>query len=152
MSIMFLRLAIGALVLWLLWRFYTALTAASRASSEESEDEWTEVLEAIDDLPETSEIPEQKSPPKLLLPKRYPQDDEPTSTSNLETIIIREAEAALSRMREDDEMIQLAAYHEITVYEKLSQMPVCDMSQLTQEKITYLRHKAWQIMHPPEPT
>lgn len=147
---MLVRIAIGVLVLWLLWRLYTALTASGKTSAADTDDEWTEVLEAIDELPETTETRERETQPKLLLPKRQQEDNEPPSVDNLETVMVRESEAALSRIRESDEMEQLAAYHEITTYEKLSQISACEISELTRKKIAHLRQQAWEIMHPDE--
>ncbi len=145
-----LRGVIVVLALWVLWRLYTALFPARRPQREGAEDEWAEVLEAIDELPETTSPHPRTEDRRQSLPNQPHHTDGAASKENLESVIIHEAENALSLMREGDESERLAAYYEITTYEKLCNIAECDISAETLEKIDDIHRQAWEIICPPE--
>lgn len=149
MIFVMLRMVIVALALWLLWRVCTVLFSARRSPSTRTQhDEWGEVLEAIDELPETTETQLRVQEPYQPL---QPQPcDNAASTTPIETVIVREAEAALSRIQEGDANERLAAYYEITTYAKLCSMTDCHISEATWKTINDMHRQAREIIGPPE--
>jgi hypothetical protein len=128
------------LALWVLWRLYTILFPARRSLRER--DEWGEVLEAIEELPETTD-------PHVQVRDQC-QLNSASSHTNIESVIIQEAETALSRIRNGDEAKRLAGYHEIITYKKLCQMADGDISEETRTKIDDIRRQAHAILYPPD--
>jgi len=134
------RCIIVVLALWVLWRLYTILFPARRSPREQ--DEWGEVLEAIEELPETTD-------PYVQVRDQCQFNRSPSHT-NIESVIIQEAETALSRIRNGDEAKRLAGYHEIITYKKLCQIADGDISEETRTKIDDIRRQAHAILYPPD--
>jgi hypothetical protein len=134
------RCVIVVLALWVLWRLYTILFPARRPLREQ--DEWGEVLEAIEELPETTE-------PYVQVRDQRQLNSTPSHT-NIESVIVQEAETALSRIRSGDEAKRLAEYHEIITYKKLCQIADGDISEETRTKIDDIRRQAHAILYPPD--
>ena len=140
MIFIIVRIVIVVLALWILWRLYVTLFPARR--SPRSQDEWGEVLEAIEELPETTD-------PHIQVRDQQPSNDAQPQT-NIESVIIQEAETALSLIRNGDEAKRLAVYHEIITYEKLCQLADEDISEETRTKIDNIRRQAHAILYPPD--
>lgn len=140
MIFIIVRCVIVVLALWVLWRLYTILFPARRSLRER--DEWGEVLEAIEELPETTD-------PHVQVRDQC-QLNSASSHTNIESVIIQEAETALSRIRNGDEAKRLAGYHEIITYKKLCQMADGDISEETRTKIDDIRRQAHAILYPPD--
>lgn len=140
MIFIIVRCVIVLLALWVLWRLYTILFLTRRPLCEQ--DEWGEVLEAIEELPETTE-------PYVQVRDQGPLNSTPSHT-NIESVIIQEAETALSRIRSGDETKRLAEYHEIITYKKLCQIADGDISEETRTKIDDIRRQAHAILYPPD--
>jgi hypothetical protein len=134
------RCIIVVLALWVLWRLYTTLFPARRSRREQ--DEWGEVLEAIEELPETTD-------PHVQV-RNQSQLNSASSHTNIESVIIQEADTALSRIRSGDEAKRLAGYHEIITYKKLCQIADGDISEKTRTKIDDIRRQAHAILYPPD--
>ena len=134
------RCIIVVLALWVLWRLYTILFPARR--SPRKQDEWGEVLEAIEELPETAD-------PHVQV-RDQSQLNSASSPTTIESVIIQEAETALSRIRNGDEAKRLAGYHEIIIYKKLCQIADEDISEETRTKIDAIRRQAHAILYPPD--
>jgi hypothetical protein len=134
------RCVIVVLALWVLWRLYTILFPARRSPREQ--DEWGEVLEAIEELPETTD-------PYVQVRDQCQLNSTPSHT-NIESVIIQEAETALSRILNGDEAKRLAGYHEIITYKKLCQIADRDISEETRTKIDDIRRQAHAILYPPD--
>jgi len=132
------RFVIVVLALWVLWRLYTTLFPARR--SPHAQDEWGEVLEAIEELPETTD-------PHVQVRDQRPSNGTPSPT-NIESVIVHEAETALSLIRNGDEAKRLAVYHEIITYEKLCQMADREISEETRTRIDDIRRQAHAILYP----
>ncbi len=145
-----LRYVILALVLWLVWRLCAAMIAARRPPRARPQDEWGEVLEAIDELPVTTDPHPRIEDQRQSVQDQHHQYDGAGSQANIESVIVHEAEAALSLMRHGDETERLPAYHEITTYAKLCNSAECNISMETQRKIDDIRRQAWEIICPPE--
>ena len=139
MIFIIVRCVIVVLALWVLWRLYITLFPARRSLRER--DEWGEVLEAIEELPETTD-------PHVQVRDQC-QLNSASSHTNIESVIIQEAETALSRIRNGDEAKRLAGYHEIITYKKLCQMADGDISEETRTKIDDIRRQAHAILYPP---
>ena len=140
MIFIIVRCVIVILALWVLWRLYITLFPARRQPR--AQDEWGEVLEAIEELPETTD-------PHVQDRNQRPPNDA-SSPTNIESVIIHEAETALSLIRNGDEAKRLAVYHEIITYEKLCQMADGDISEETRAKIDDIRRQAHAILYPPD--
>jgi hypothetical protein len=134
------RCVIVVLALWVLWRLYITLFPARRSPREG--DEWGEVLEAIEELPETTD-------PHVQVSDQCQLNSAPSQT-NIESVIIQEAETALALIRNGDEAKRLAGYHEIITYKKLCQIADGDISQETRTKINDIRRQAHAILYPPD--
>lgn len=145
-----LRVVIVMLALWVLWKLYTALFPARRPPRARAQDEWGEVLEAIDELPETTEPHRHAQDNGQPLQNQPHQSDDARSPASIESVIVQEAEVALSLIRQGDEHERLAAYHEITTYAKLCTMADCHISEATCRTIDAIRQQAWEIICPPE--
>ncbi len=146
-----LRIVMVALFVWVLWKVYTALYPARRPPQRtDAPDEWQDVLEAIDELPETAEPPLRAQNRVQSLPTQSPQPDGAASREMIESVIVREAEVALSLVREGDENERLAAYHEITIYEKLCSMTEGHISEATRRQIDDMHQQALEMICPPD--
>jgi hypothetical protein len=132
------RCVIVVLALWILWRLYLTLFPARQ--SPRAQDEWGDVLEAIEELPETTD-------PHTEVRDQRPSNGAP-SQAHIESVIIQEAETALSLIRNGDEAKRLAVYHEIITYEKLCQMADGGISEKTRTKIDDIRRQAHAILYP----
>lgn len=140
MILIIVRCIIVVLALWVLWRLYTILFSARR--SPRKQDEWGEVLEAIEELPETTD-------PHVQV-RDQSQLNRASSHTNIESVIIQEAETALSRIRNGDKTKRLAEYHEIITYKKLCQIANEGISEETRTKIDAIRRQAHAILYPPD--
>ncbi len=166
-----LRIVMVGVVVWALWKIYTALYPARRPRTDASDD-WQDVLEAIDELPEATEpqgqtqdhhplVPILRDPPDDSVPiLRDPPDDsvpilrdppdDVESTDGIESVIIQEAEVALALVREGDEDERLAAYYEITTYEKLCSIAEPHISEATRKRIGDIYDQALELICPPD--
>lgn len=142
------RVVIVLLALWVLWRLYIALFPTRQSPQARPQDEWGEVLEAIDELPETTEAP------AYVQDHSQPDHQEPSDGARpatpIESIIVHEAEIALSLLRKGDENKRLAAYHEITTYAKLCTISENHISEATWRKINDIRRQAREILGSPD--
>ena len=143
MVLVIVRFLLLGLVGWLLWRLAVAVFSGRPASRERAKDEWGEVLEAIDDLPETTEA-RHRGGDDDLAPES--PDDLADDAAPIESVMLHEAEAALSMIREGDEEDRLAAYHEIITYEKLCAISDSGISEATWRQIDAIRRQAWQML------
>ncbi|MGQ4810259.1 hypothetical protein NKDENANG_03712 [Candidatus Entotheonellaceae bacterium PAL068K] len=141
-----IRGVIVVLALWVLWRLYTALFPARRLPPAGPEDEWEEVLEAIDELPETTDSHPRAPGRRQPVENQPHQYDGAMSQASIESVIVHQAEIALSLMRQSDETERLAAYHEITTYDKLCNIAECAINERTRRKIDDIRRQAWKII------
>ncbi len=148
--VVLLRIVLVVVALWVLWRLYIVVFPARRAPQAREQDGWGEVLEAIDELPETTEPHPRVQDQGQPLQPQPQRSDGTVSQATIEAVIVHEAESALSLIRMGDEHKRLAAYHEITTYEKLCTIADCHISEATWKKIAAIRHQAWEILHPPE--
>jgi hypothetical protein len=151
MSIL-LRFIMLALIVWGLWRIYTALYPPSprRPTHTDAPDEWQDVLEAIDELPETTESYRRVQGRDQASLRRKHQPKEAVARDGIESIMLQEAEMALSLVREGDENERLAAYHEIAIYEKLCSIANGHISEATRQKIDDIHQRALEMICPPE--
>jgi hypothetical protein len=152
MSIL-LRFIMLALIVWGLWRIYTALypPPPRRPTRTDAPDEWQDVLEAIDELPETTTEPYRRVQDRdqaSLCRQHHPE--EAVARDGIESIMLQEAEMALSLVREGDENERLAAYHEIAIYEKLCSIADGHISEATRQKIDDIHQRALEMICPPE--
>jgi len=151
MSIL-LRLIMLALIVWGLWRIYTALylPPPRRPVRKDTQDEWQDVLEAIDELPETTESYRRVRDRDQALSHRSYQPEGSVARDEIESIMVHEAEMALSLVREGDENERLAAYHEIAIYEKLCSIADGHISEATRQKIDDIHQRALEMICPPD--
>lgn len=151
MSILF-RLVMMGLIVWGLWRIYTAVYSPPprRPARKAAQDEWQDILEAIDELPETAEPHRRAQDDDLVLSRQSYHLEDSVAKEGIESIIVHEAEVALSLVREGDENERLAAYHEITIYEKLCAIADGHISEATRRKIDDIHQRALEMICPPE--
>jgi hypothetical protein len=110
------------------------------------------VLDAIDELPETTDPQPRTQDQSWPLKTSHSQSGRAEAKANIESVIIHEAEAALSLMQQGDERERLAAYHEITTYEKLCTISGTHISKATWRRVDDIRRQAWEIIYPPDGT
>ena len=154
-----LRVVMFVLLAWGLWRLYLAFYPPGprpprprprRSVRKQARDEWQDVLEAIDDLPEADEPGARaRREEKALPPGRNPAEEAEVQ-DGIESIMLQEAEMALSMVREGDENERLAAFHEITIYEKLCAMADGHVSAATRQKIDDIHQRALELIEPLE--
>ncbi|ETX00321.1 MAG: hypothetical protein ETSY1_11650 [Candidatus Entotheonella factor] len=151
MSIL-LRVVMLALIAWGLWRIYIALypPAPRRPKHIDTPDEWQDVLEAIDELPETAEPHRRARKHDARLPTVSEQPVGSGASEAIESVMVEEAETALSLVREGDENERLAAYHEIAVYEKLCAIADGHISKATRQRIDDIHQQALELICPPD--
>lgn len=151
MSIL-IRVVMVAVIVWGLWRIYTALYPPSprRPKRIDTQDEWQDVLEEIDELPETAESHRRAREHSSRLAKASDQPAGSVASEAIESVMVQEAEAALSLVREGDENERLAAYHEIAIYEKLCAMADSHISRATRQKIDDIHQQALEMICPPD--
>ena len=147
-----LRFIMLALIVWGLWRIYTALypPPPRRPTRTDAPDEWQDVLEAIDELPEATEPYRRVQDPDQASLCRKHQPEEAVARNGIESIMLQEAEMALSLVQEGDENERLAAYHEIAIYEKLCSLADGHVSEATRQKIDDIHQRALEMICPPE--
>ncbi len=151
MSIL-LRVVMVGLIVWALWRLYTALYPPSprRPLRTQEQDEWQDVLEAIEDLPETTGTQHRVRERDEPVPKVRYQPEGTVASEAIESVMIQEAETALSVVREGDENERHAAYHEIAIYDKLCAMADGHISEATKQKIDDIHQRALEMICPPD--
>jgi hypothetical protein len=151
MSIL-LRLIMLALIIWGLWRIYTAMYTPPprRPTRTDAPDAWQDVLEAIDELPEAAEPYRQDQDHHRALSPRSHRPEGSVAGEGIESIMLQEAEVALSLVREGDENERLAAYHEIAIYEKLCSIADGHISAATRQKIDDIHQRALEMICPPD--
>jgi len=147
-----LRVIMLGLLAWGIWRLYIALypPRPRRPARRQTRDEWQDVLEAIDELPEAAEPGHRARDDARAVPRPRYESEDAAAREGIESIIVQEAEMALSIVREGDEHERLAAYHEITVYEKLCAMADGHVSAATRQKIDDIHQRALEIICPPD--
>ncbi len=150
-----LRVVLFMLLAWGLWRLYLAFYPPGprpprprRSVRKQARDEWQDVLEAIDDLPEADEPGARAQRDEQALPPRRDPAEEAGVQDGIESIMLQEAEMALSVVREGDENERLAAFHEITIYEKLCAMADGHVSAATRQKIDDIHQRALEMLDP----
>ena len=144
------RVVIVLLALWALWKLYLALFPTRQSPYARPQDEWGEVLEAIDELPETTEAPASIQDHDRLLQDQQEPSDGAMPATPIESIMVHEAEIALSLLKAGDEDKRLAAYHEITTYAKLCTISEHHISEVTWKKINDIRRQAREILGSPD--
>ncbi len=151
MSIL-LRVVMVGLIIWGLWRIYTALypPAPRRPLRTDAKDDWQDVLDAIEELPETTTANRRTRERDQPTPKELAQPEETAANTAIESVMVHEAETALSLIREGDENERLAAYHEIAIYDKLCAMADGHISEATKQKIDDIHQRALEMICPPD--
>jgi hypothetical protein len=151
MSTLF-RVIMVALIIWGLWRVYVALypPPPRRPARVEAQDEWHDVLEAIDELPETAEPQRRTQEHDPAFPHQSDPPQDAVAQEGIESIMVQEAEVALSLVREGDEHERLAAYHEIAIYEKLCSIADGRISEATRRTIDDIHQQALKMICPPD--
>lgn len=151
MSTLF-RVIMVALIIWGIWRVYIAFypPPPRRPARVEAQDEWHDVLEAIDELPETAEPHRRAQDGDQASPPQSEQPQGSVAKEGIESIIVQEAEVALSLVREGDEHERLAAYHEIAIYEKLCSIADGHISEATRRTIDDIHQRALKMICPPD--
>jgi hypothetical protein len=148
--VILLRVVLFVLVLWGLWKLYIALFPPRRAPQARVQDEWEEVLDAIDELPETTDLNRHAQHRNDPLRTLHPQSDNASEKTGIESVIVHEAEAALTLMKQGGTRERLAAYHEIATYEKLCTIADAHISEATWKRVDDIRRQAWDIIGPPD--
>ena len=145
-----LRVVMLVLLAWGVWRLYLAFypPRPRRPARKQARDEWQDVLEAIDELPEANEPGSRAWRDETALSPQGDPSDDAAIREGIESIMVQEAEMALSVVREGDENERLAAYHEIAIYEKLCAMADGHVSAATRRKIDDIHQRALEMIGP----
>ena len=151
MSTLF-RVIMVALIIWGLWRIYVAFypPPPRRSARVEAQDEWHDVLEAIDELPETTEPQRRAQDHDAALPHQSDPPQDAVAKDGIESVMVQEAEMALSLVREGDAQERLAAYHEIAIYDKLCSIADGHISEATRRTIDDIHQQALKMICPPD--
>ena len=146
MIVVLLRIALVVFVVWGLWKLYVAFFSSRRTLQGRAQDEWKDVLDAIDELPETSSRQQFDPDRSQSVKTSHPRSNNSGSQANIESVIIHEAQLALSLIKRGDERDRLAAYHEIRTYEKLCTISEIHISTATWKKVDAIRRQAWDLI------